>query len=213
MRILVTAGPTREAIDAVRFLSNKSTGRMGYALAEAAVAAGHDVVLVSGPVALTPPDGLLEFVPVVSAADMADAVKRRAPDCGMVIMCAAVADYTPAHPVDRKMKKSDGNLTLELKRTEDILKTLGQNKPAGQILIGFAAETDGLEQYARAKLAAKNLDWIAANDVSRPDRGFAAGTNAVALFAADGRRFDIPLPSTDAVARRMLGILLPTSGR
>ena len=213
MRILVTAGPTREAIDAVRFLSNKSTGRMGYALAEAAVAAGHDVVLVSGPVALTPPDGLLEFVPVVSAADMADAVKRRAPDCGMVIMCAAVADYTPAHPVDRKMKKSDGNLTLELKRTEDILKTLGQNKPAGQILIGFAAETDDLEQYARSKLAAKNLDWIAANDVSRPDRGFAAGTNAVALFAADGRRFDIPLQSKDAVARRMLGILLPTSGR
>ncbi|MBR4253960.1 MAG: phosphopantothenoylcysteine decarboxylase [Lentisphaeria bacterium] len=213
MRILVTAGPTREAIDAVRFLSNKSTGRMGYALAEAAVAAGHDVVLVSGPVALTPPDGLLEFVPVVSAADMADAVKRRAPDCGMVIMCAAVADYTPAHPVDRKMKKSDGNLTLELKRTEDILKTLGQNKPAGQILIGFAAETDDLEQYARSKLAAKNLDWIAANDVSRPDRGFAAGTNAVALFAADGRRFDIPLQSKDAVARRMLGILLPPSGR
>ena len=209
MRILVTAGPTREAIDAVRFLSNKSTGRMGYALAEAAVAAGHDVVLVSGPVALTPPDGLLEFVPVVSAADMADAVKRRAPDCGMVIMCAAVADYTPAHPVDRKMKKSDGNLTLELKRTEDILKTLGQNKPAGQILIGFAAETDGLEQYARAKLAAKNLDWIAANDVSRPDRGFAAGTNAVTLFAADGRRFDLPLQSKDDIAKRMLEILLP----
>ena len=213
MRILVTAGPTREAIDAVRFLSNKSTGKMGYALAEAAVAAGHDVVLVSGPVALTPPDGLLEFVPVVSAADMADAVKRRAPDCGMVIMCAAVADYTPAHPVDRKMKKSDGNLFLELKRTEDILKTLGQNKPAGQILIGFAAETDDLEQYARSKLAAKNLDWIAANDVSRPDCGFAAGTNAVALFAADGRRFDIPLQSKDAVARRMLGILLPSVGR
>ena len=209
MRILVTAGPTREAIDAVRFLSNKSTGKMGYAIAQATADAGHDVILVSGPVALTPPDGLLEFVPVVSAADMAEAVKARAADCGMVVMCAAVADYTPAHPVDRKMKKADGNLFLELKRTEDILKTLGQRKPAGQILVGFAAETDDLEQYARAKLAAKNLDWIAANDVSRPDCGFAAGTNAVTLFAADGRRFDLPLQSKDDIAKRMLEILLP----
>ena len=129
----------------------------------------------------------------------------------MVVMCAAVADYTPAHPVDRKMKKADGNLFLELKRTEDILKTLGQNKPAGQILVGFAAETDGLEQYAREKLAAKNLDWIAANDVSRPDRGFAADANAVTLFAADGRRFDLPLQDKEAVARRMLEILLPSA--
>jgi phosphopantothenoylcysteine decarboxylase/phosphopantothenate--cysteine ligase len=107
------------------------------------------------------------------------------------------------------MKKADGNLFLELKRTEDILKTLGQNKPAGQILVGFAAETDDLEQYARAKLAAKNLDWIAANDVSRQDCGFAAGTNAVTLFAADGRRFDIPLQDKEAVAEQMLAVLLP----
>ena len=145
MKILVTAGPTREAIDAVRFLSNKSTGKMGYAVAKAAAEAGHDVILVSGPVALTPPDSLLEFVPVVSAADMAEAVKSRAAACGMVVMCAAVADYTPAHPIDRKLKKTDGNLFLELKRTEDILKTLGQKKKPGQILVGFAAETDGLE--------------------------------------------------------------------
>jgi len=209
MRILVTAGPTREAIDAVRFISNKSTGKMGYAIAQTAAEAGHDVILVSGPVALTPPDGLLEFVPVVSAADMAEAVKSRAPQCGMVVMCAAVADYTPAHPIDRKMKKADGNLFLELKRTEDILKTLGQRKPGGQILVGFAAETDELEQYAREKLAAKNLDWIAANDVSRPDLGFASDANAVTLFAADGRRIDIPLQGKDAVARQMLEILLP----
>ena len=106
MRILVTAGPTREAVDAVRFLSNKSTGKMGYAIAAAAAEAGHDVILVSGPVALTPPDSLLEFVPVVSAADMAEAVKSRAADCGMVVMCAAVADYTPAHPVDRKIGRA-----------------------------------------------------------------------------------------------------------
>ena len=209
MRILVTAGPTREAVDAVRFLSNKSSGKMGYAIAQAAVEAGHDVILVSGPVALTPPDGLLEFVPAISAADMAGAVKSRAAGCGMVIMCAAVADYTPAHPIERKIKKTGGNLFLELKRTEDILKTLGQNKPAGQILVGFAAETDGLEQYAREKLAAKNLDWIAANDVSRPDRGFAAGTNAVTLFSADGRRFDLPLQAKEDLARQMLSILLP----
>ena len=209
MRILVTAGPTREAVDAVRFLSNKSTGKMGYALAKAAVEAGHDVILVSGPTALTPPDGLLEFVPVVSAADMAQAVKLRAPDCGVIVMCAAVADYTPAHPIDRKMKKNDGNLFLELKRTEDILKTLGERKTPGQILVGFAAETDDLESYARAKLASKNLDWIAANDVSRPGCGFAADTNAVTLFAADGRKFELPLQGKDAVAKKMLELLLP----
>ena len=209
MKILVTAGPTREAIDAVRFLSNRSTGKMGYAVAKAAAEAGHDVILVSGPVSLTPPDGLLEFVPVVSAADMAEAVKLRAPDCGMIVMCAAVADYTPAHPIDRKLKKNEGNLFLELRRTEDILKTLGERKAPGQILVGFAAETDDVEAYARGKLAAKNLDWIAANDVSRPDRGFAAGTNAITLVAADGRRFDLPLQSKDDIARRMLEILLP----
>ena len=198
MRILVTAGPTREAVDAVRFLSNKSTGRMGYAIAKAAVETGHDVILVSGPVAITPPDGLLEFVPVVSAADMAEAVKSRAADCGMVVMCAAVADYTPAHPIESKLKKADGNLFLELKRTEDILKTLGQRKKPGQVLVGFAAETDDLEQYARAKLAAKNLD---------------AGTNAATLFAADGRRFDLPLQSKDVLAKEMLAILLPETAR
>ena len=209
MRILVTAGPTREAVDAVRFLSNKSTGKMGYAIAKAAVEAGHDVILVSGPTALTPPDGLLEFVPVVSAADMAQAVKLRAPDCGMIVMCAAVADYTPAHPINRKMKKNDGNLFLELKRTEDILKTLGERKTPGQILVGFAAETDDLESYARGKLAAKHLDWIAANDVSHPGCGFAADTNAVTLFAADGRKFELPLQGKDAVAKRMLELLLP----
>jgi len=209
MRILVTAGPTREAVDAVRFLSNKSTGKMGYAIAKAAVEAGHDVILVSGPTSLTPPDGLLEFVPVVSAADMAQAVKLRAPDCGMIVMCAAVADYTPAHPINRKMKKNDGNLFLELKRTEDILKTLGERKTPGQILVGFAAETDDLESYARGKLAAKHLDWIAANDVSHPGCGFAADTNAVTLFAADGRKFELPLQGKDAVAKRMLELLLP----
>ena len=210
MRILVTAGPTREAVDAVRFLSNKSTGKMGYAIAKAAVEAGHDVILVSGPTSLTPPDGLLEFVPVVSAADMAQAVKLRAPDCGMIVMCAAVADYTPAHPINRKMKKNDGNLFLELKRTEDILKTLGERKTPGQILVGFAAETDDLESYARGKLAAKHLDWIAANDVSHPGCGFAADTNAVTLFAADGRKFELPLQGKDAVAKRMLELLLPS---
>lgn len=210
MKILVTAGPTREAIDAVRFLSNRSTGKMGYAVAKAAAEAGHDVSLVSGPVALTPPDGLLEFVPVVSAADMAEEVKLRAPDCGMIVMCAAVADYTPAHPIDRKLKKNDGNLFLELKRTEDILKTLGERKAPGQILVGFAAETDDVEAYARGKLAAKNLDWIAANDVSRPGCGFAADTNALTLYAADGRKFELPLQGKDEVARRMLEILLPS---
>jgi len=206
MKILITAGPTREAIDAVRFLTNRSTGKMGYALAAEAARRGHVVTLISGPVNLPPPDGVTTLA-VESAAEMARAVHGCAADCDLIVMAAAVADYRPVHRLAGKLKKGDGPLTLELERTEDILKTLGETKRPGQILVGFAAETDDLERYAQEKLARKHLDWIAANDVSRSDRGFGSAQNAVTLFARDGRRFDLPLADKSVIARRILELV------
>ena len=208
MRILISAGPTREAIDPVRFISNRSTGRMGYALAEAAVAAGHLVDLVSGPVALQAPPGLNSFEAVVSAADMAESMKRLATHADMVIMCAAVADYRPVTVASSKIKKSDGNMSIELERTEDILATLGKLKRPGQILVGFAAETESLLENASGKMLRKNLDWIVANDVGRKDRGFGSDNNAVTLLARDGRRFDLPLQSKREIASSILSCII-----
>lgn len=204
MKALVTAGPTREAVDPVRFLSNRSSGKMGYALAQAAIEAGFEVALVSGPVSLTPPDGLSEFVPVVSAADMAEAVHQRFPDCDLAIFCAAVADYRPAHPAEFKIKKGTGPLILELERTEDILASCGAEKRTGQILVGFAAETNDIETNALDKLRRKNADWIVANDVSKADRGFAGGENAATLFGRGGERIEFPLQSKLSLARAIL---------
>jgi phosphopantothenoylcysteine decarboxylase/phosphopantothenate--cysteine ligase len=208
MKILISAGPTREAIDPVRFISNRSTGRMGYALAEAALALGHEVSLVSGPVALTPPKGLAEFRPVVSAAEMAEAMKSLAPSAGMIVMCAAVADYRPARVHQAKMKKGEGPLSLELVRTEDILASLGESKRPGQLLVGFAAETEDLVANADGKMRRKNLDWIVANDVSRSDRGFESESNAVTLLSSSGRRIEIPLQAKRELAARILEYLL-----
>lgn len=202
-KILITAGPTREKLDAVRFLTNRSTGKMGYALAEAARDAGYDVTLVSGPVSLAPVSGVT-MVMIESAADMAAAVKSRAPEMDIVIMAAAVADYRPAQVHQGKMKKQPGNLMLELERTEDILASLGQVKPSGQILVGFAAETDDLLANAEGKLQRKNLDWIVANDVSRSDRGFGTSTNAVTMICRDGRRIDLPLAEKKDIACTIL---------
>lgn len=207
MRVLITAGPTRERIDAVRFLSNRSTGKMGYALAEAAHAMGHDVTLVSGPVSLAAPEGV-RLVRVESAREMAEAVLAASPKMGLVIMAAAVADYRPVTAFAGKLKKQPGNLVLELERTEDILASLGARKRPGQILVGFAAETDDLIANAAGKLAKKNLDWIAANDVSRSDIGFGSPDNAVSLLGADGRRFEFgPVPKreiAEAILRTVL---------
>ena len=205
--ILITAGPTREKLDAVRFLTNRSTGKMGYALAEAARDAGYDVTLVSGPVNLPPVSGVT-MVMIESAAEMADAVKSRAPEMDVVIMAAAVADYRPVHVHQGKMKKLPGNLTLELERTEDILASLGQVKPAGQILVGFAAETDDLLANAAGKLQRKNLDWIVANDVSKSDRGFGSADNAVTMICRDGRQIDVPLASKQVIAATILQNIL-----
>ena len=204
MKILVTAGPTREKIDPVRFISNRSSGKMGYALAQAARELGYEVVLVSGPVALTPPENV-EVVKIESAAEMAAAVKSAAPKCGMVIMAAAVADYRPAHAADHKLKKRPGELFLELERTEDILKSLGEMKQPGQLLVGFAAETEELINNAAGKLERKNLDWIVANTVAD---GFGTDTDKVTLLGRGGQRIDLPRAAKSDVARRILDVIL-----
>ncbi len=209
MKILISAGPTREAIDPVRFITNHSSGKMGYALAQAAVKRGWQVVLVSGPVDLPRPEGLAEFVQVVSAAEMADAVKSRFSAMDGAILCAAVADYRPVTVSNKKIKKSDDDLILHLERTEDILKSLGTMKNAQQILIGFAAETDDLEANALAKLKKKNLDWIAANKVGVPGRGFQADTNAITLYNAAGEKIELPLTDKASLAEEMLNRIFP----
>ncbi|MEC2064676.1 bifunctional phosphopantothenoylcysteine decarboxylase/phosphopantothenate--cysteine ligase CoaBC [Bacillus inaquosorum] len=193
-RVVITAGPTREAVDPVRFFTNKSTGKMGYALAEAAAQLGAQVTLISGPVSLDQPKGLSQFIPVQSAADMREAVLSVYDASDIVIKTAAVADFTPKTVFDHKMKKQDGGMTLELKRTVDILKELGEKKRE-QLLVGFAAETQDVEHYARKKLAAKNLDMIVANDVKANGAGFGADTNIVTIFFKDGRKRELPMMS------------------
>ncbi len=208
-RILISAGPTRERLDPVRFLSNRSTGRMGYALAAAATRRGWAVTLVSGPVALEPPPALAEFVAVESAAEMASAIRERAAAADCVIMAAAVADYRPVRVAAQKIRKSPGTLMLELERTEDILGSLGSRKRPGQLLVGFAAETEELRAHAEDKLRRKNLDWIVANDVSRADRGFASENNEVLLLNARGDRIWLPLAPKTELAEQILNHILP----
>lgn len=207
MKILITAGPTREKIDTVRFISNPSSGKMGYALAEAAVKGGNKVTLVSGPVSLAAPYGV-KFVKVESAAEMASEVYREAPDADVIIMAAAVADYKPKYPYKGKFKKSEDPLVLKLERAEDILENLGKKKKKKQVLVGFAAETSDLLKNAEKKLKRKNLDWIIANDVSRSDRGFSADTNAVTLLSSEGKRIDLPLQKKSKLAKKIMKIIL-----
>lgn len=203
MKILVTAGPTREYIDPVRFITNRSSGKMGYALARAAVERGFDTVLVTGPVELEPPAGA-EVVRIVSAAEMAAAVKRLAPDCDAVVMAAAVADYRPVEVAEHKLKKTPGDMMLRLERTEDILASLGEMKKPGQVLVGFAAETDDLLANAKNKLERKNLDWIAANKVAD---GFASDTDKVTLLGRNGKVAELPLAPKPEVAEKILEII------
>ena len=207
MRIVISAGPTLEAIDPVRYITNRSTGKMGYAIAEAARERGLQVILVSGPVNLAPPDGV-ELIPVESAADMAQAMKKAAENADIIVMAAAVADYRPKQYSTSKVKKSDGDMCIELERTEDILLTLGRNKKPGQLLVGFAAETDDLLKNAQGKLERKNLDFIAANIVGVPGRGFAADTNAVTLIGRDGSKTEFSLQSKKVLAGALLDHLL-----
>ncbi len=201
-KILVTAGPTRESIDPVRYLTNHSTGTMGYALAAAAQRRGGDVTLVSGPTALATPPGV-KRIDVVSAADMADAVSQNA-GADLIIMAAAVADYTPALTATTKIKKSEGDLNIVMKRTTDILAGLGDRKREGQILVGFALETDDLRANALRKLQKKNLDWIVLNSPTEKGAGFGTSTNKVTLFSANGVEKTLPLMQKREVAEAIL---------
>jgi phosphopantothenoylcysteine decarboxylase/phosphopantothenate--cysteine ligase len=200
--VLVTAGPTVEDVDPVRFLSNRSSGKMGYRIAEAARDRGAKVILVSGPTSLPAPHGL-EICAVRSAEEMQRAVDGRVGPATVVIAAAAVADYRPASPSPSKQKKTDGPLTLELVRTPDILKGLGEAK-GDRVLVGFAAETENLVAHAAEKLQAKNLDLVVANDVAVPGAGFESDDNAVVLLRKDGTRVDVPLASKREVAERIL---------
>jgi phosphopantothenoylcysteine decarboxylase/phosphopantothenate--cysteine ligase len=205
-KILVTAGPTYEDIDAVRYVGNRSSGRMGFALADEARRRGAHVTLVAGPTRLQAP-AVDDVVRVRSAAQMHEAVMRSAADVDAVIMAAAVADYTPTQPVAGKIAKTDAPLTMTLERTKDILADLGAMRDAlggaRPVLIGFAAETADVLERARAKRARKKLDMIVANDVSAADRGFDAATNEVTLITQDGEEA-VPLQSKERVAQRIL---------
>ena len=204
--VLVTAGPTQEALDPVRFLSNHSSGRMGYAIANAAARRGAIVTLVSGPTALRKP-AYVNTVDIVTAQEMYDAVMRFAPDADIIIKAAAVADYRPATVSDNKLKKSDDALSIPLERTTDILGTLGKNKRDGQFLCGFSMETENMLENSRKKLKKKNLDMIAANNVKEAGAGFAVETNILTLITEDGETA-LPLMSKDAAADALLDAIV-----
>jgi phosphopantothenoylcysteine decarboxylase/phosphopantothenate--cysteine ligase len=207
--VLVTAGPTREDIDPVRFLTNRSSGKMGYALADAALRRGAHVILVSGPTDLPMPEGA-DWMPVRTTEAMRNAVRERASAADIIIMAAAVSDYRPAVPYAQKMKRGDGRLVLELEPTPDILAELGREK-GPRILVGFAAETERLVENARDKLARKHADIIIGNDVTQEGAGFDSDTNIVTLYLRDGREVPLPKLSKFEVANRILDQILTIS--
>lgn len=209
VKVLVTAAGTIEPIDPVRYIGNRSSGRMGYALAEEAAARGAEVVLVSGPSALKPPPALKKFISVETAAEMREAVLREAETSRIVIKAAAVADYRPKSVSEHKIKKKDEELSIVLEKNPDILKELGQKKRPGQILVGFAAETQNLLQYAREKMEKKNLDFIVANDVTKPGAGFNTATNLVKIISRDGGIEDVPMMTKREIAKRIFDRVLP----
>ena len=205
-KVVVTAGPTRERIDPVRYISNFSSGKMGYAMAEAAAKLGANTVLVSGPVALEKPQGV-KVIDIESAADMFEAVSAEYEDATIVIKSAAVADYRPAEVHSQKIKKSEGDAVIELERTTDILKTLGERKKH-QLLVGFAAETEHVIDHGRSKLAKKNLDYIIVNDVTDPDGGFGNETNVVTLLSKSGLNKPYPAMSKKELASVLLKAII-----
>lgn len=210
-KVIVTAGPTRERIDPVRFLTNFSSGKMGYAMAAAAAELGADTLLISGPVSLPVPTGV-KRVMVESAEDMFNAVTAEYDGADFVIKTAAVADYRPKTAHSQKMKKQQGDSVIELERTVDILQTLG-NKKTNQVLIGFAAETNDVKKYAKDKLQRKNADYIIANDVTESQAGFESDTNQVTIFGKNGleQAFDM-MPKTE-LARRLLELIVEQENR
>lgn len=211
-KILVTAGPTQESIDPVRYITNHSSGKMGYAIAKAAMLRGADVTLVSGRTAIEPPM-FVNLVPVVTAKDMYEAVTSVSDEQDIIIKAAAVADYRPAKVSDEKVKKSDGQMSIELERTDDILKYLGEHKREGQFLCGFSMETQNVIGNSRAKLTKKNLDMVAANNVKVEGAGFQGDTNVLTLITQD-EEVSLPLMSKEDAALKILDkILLLTSDK
>ena len=205
-KILVTAGPTQESIDPVRYITNHSSGKMGYAIAKAAMLRGADVTLVSGRTAIEPPM-FVKIVPVVTAKDMYEAVTSVSDEQDIIIKAAAVADYRPAKVSDEKVKKSDGQMSIELERTDDILKFLGEHKRDGQFLCGFSMETQNVIGNSRAKLTKKNLDMVAANNVKVEGAGFQGDTNVLTLITQD-EEVSLPLMSKEDAALKILDKIL-----
>lgn len=206
LRVLVTAGPTREKIDPVRYISNHSSGKMGYAIAKAAMRRGAEVTLVTGKTDFIPPVQV-ETVDITSASEMADAVKSRAEEQDIIIKAAAVADYRPRYTADEKIKKKDDNMSIALERTEDILGFLGAHKKEGQFLCGFSMETENMEENSLEKLRKKNLDLIVANNLKQAGAGFGTDTNIVTLMSETGA-VQLPMMSKEEVANELLTYIM-----
>jgi len=204
VRFVVTAGPTREAIDPVRFICNRSSGKMGYAIAEAALAKKHEVTLISGPASIAPPRGA-KNVSILTSDELHDAVHRAIRGCDVLVMCAAVADYKPAAISARKMKKRKAAFALQLVPTRDILASLPKRRR--YLVVGFAAETHALEQNARKKLLTKNCDAIVANDVSGSETGMESDENEVTIFFRNGESKKISRASKKIIARELVKII------
>jgi len=209
-RVLVTAGPTRESIDPVRFITNRSTGKMGYAIARAAAYRGAAVTLVTGPVNLKPPM-FVDVVPVESAREMFEAVTGRSGDQDIIIKSAAVADYRPQTVGSEKIKKTDGDMAIALERTDDILGWLGNHRRPGQFLCGFSMETQNMLENSAAKLEKKHVDMIVANNLKVAGAGFGTDTNVVTLITKDGVT-EFPILSKDEVAHRLLSEITARQG-
>jgi phosphopantothenoylcysteine decarboxylase/phosphopantothenate--cysteine ligase len=207
IRCLITAGPTREYIDPVRFISNPSTGKMGFSIAEAAIEAGWNVDLVTGPVALEEPNGAILY-PVMTAEEMLHQVDALFDACDVLIMTAAVCDFRPIMHHTHKEKKGDASMNIEFERTADILKIMSERK-AHQTVVGFSAETRDVVSYAKEKLVSKKLDYIVANEVGKLGSGFAADTNEVVLIAADGSSVKLGPSTKSAIAEELIQIVTP----
>ncbi len=207
MRFLITAGPTREPIDPVRYISNRSSGKMGYAIAEAALAEAHEIIVISGPVNLEPP-GNAKVISVSTSDEMFEAVHRYADECDICVLCAAVADYKAANVSSTKIKKRGAKFSLGLIPTRDILDSLGHQHDRQFVLVGFAAETDHVEENAAKKLRAKNCDIIVANDVSSADSGMESDANEVIILFRNGEREKISRAPKKIIARELVKIFL-----
>jgi phosphopantothenoylcysteine decarboxylase/phosphopantothenate--cysteine ligase len=210
LKVLVTAGPTQEPIDPVRYITNHSSGKMGYALAHSAMLRGADVTLVSGPTALKYPP-MVRTIPVVTAQDMYDAVVANAPQADIIIKAAAVADYTPTTVADNKIKKSDGEMSIPLRRTQDILGHLGENRKENQFLCGFSMETENMLENSRKKLSKKHLDMVVANNVKVAGAGFQGDTNVITMITQDDVR-ELPMMDKEAAAHAILSRILELRG-